>query len=34
MERHHIKLTGEEAGLLSKIDLRSHHQNHDEGRAA
>ncbi len=34
MEKYHIELTEEEADLLSKIDLRSHHQNHDEGRAA
>ncbi|MBY5774821.1 hypothetical protein HFN63_32835 [Rhizobium leguminosarum] len=34
MEKYHIKLTEEEAGLLSKIDLRSYHQNHEEGRAA
>jgi hypothetical protein len=34
MEKYHIKLTEEEAGLLSKIDLRSDHRNHDEGHAA
>ena len=34
MEKYHIKLTEEEAGILSKIDLRSNHHNHDEGRAA
>lgn len=34
MKKYHIELTEEEAGLLSKIDLRSHHQNHDEGHAA
>lgn len=34
MEKYHIAFTEEEADLLSKIDLRSHHQNHDEGRAA
>lgn len=34
MEKYHIKLTKEEAELLSKIDLRSHHSNHDDGRAA
>lgn len=34
MEKYHIKLTKEEAELLSKIDLRSHHPHHDDGRAS
>ncbi|MGI8398297.1 hypothetical protein ACRYWZ_18165 (plasmid) [Agrobacterium deltaense] len=34
MEKYHIAFMKEETDLLSKIDLRSHHQNHDEGRAA
>lgn len=34
MEKYHIELAEEEVALLSKIDLRSHHQNHDEGHAA
>jgi hypothetical protein len=34
MEKYHIAFTEEESALLSKIDLRSDHQNHDEGHAA
>jgi hypothetical protein len=34
MNKYHIVLTDAEAQLLSKIDVRSSHDNHDEGRAA
>ncbi|MUZ65284.1 hypothetical protein [Agrobacterium vitis] len=34
MEKYHIKLTGSEAEILAKIDLRDSHRNHGEGHAA
>jgi hypothetical protein len=34
MNKFHIELTAEEQGLVSRIDLRSNHDRHDEGHAA
>ncbi|MBR3190445.1 hypothetical protein [Bosea sp. (in: a-proteobacteria)] len=34
MSKYQVELTSDEQALLEKIDLRSNHRNHDEGRAA